>query len=110
MLVMASSEPARLLLSPLSGRLSIGARVVKLAPLELHFLRLLQRRGGKLLRRSLACELLWGQSGAIYEKRLDVLVKRLRDKLGTDQDLIETVKGRGHRLRPPAAGGAHEPS
>ena len=82
-----------------SRRLRIGERDVKLTPNELCFVQLLRRYGGRPVSRDVACAELWGRSGESYSGRLEILVKRLRDKLGVDRDLIQTERGSGYRLR-----------
>jgi DNA-binding response OmpR family regulator len=95
----APRERTLLALRAVSRKLWIGDRSVKLTPHEVTFINLLRQRGGRALPRGVACTLLWGARGESYEKRLDLLVKRLRDKLGADHDLVLTVAGCGHRLR-----------
>jgi DNA-binding response OmpR family regulator len=82
-----------------SRRLRIGERDVKLTPNELCFVQLLRRHGGRPVSRDAVCAELWGRSGNSYNGRLEILVKRLRDKLGVDRDLIHTERGSGYRLR-----------
>jgi DNA-binding response OmpR family regulator len=86
-------------LQQFSKKLSIGGRAVKLTKHELRFLHLLKRRRNGVVPRATTCALLWGDDGRSYQLRLDVLVTRLRNKLGRDGSLIETVRGLGHRLR-----------
>jgi DNA-binding response OmpR family regulator len=82
-----------------SRKLRIGNREIKLTQNELSFVRLLRRHGGRAVSRAIACENVWGRCGESYNRRLEVLVKRLRDKLGVDHELIQTVHGSGYRLR-----------
>jgi len=86
-------------LRPASRKLRIGDRDIKLTPNELSFVQLLRRHGGRPVSREAVCAELWGRSGESYNGRLEILVKRLRDKLGVDRDLIHTVRGSGYRLR-----------
>ena len=84
---------------PASRKLRIGDHAVKLTPNELHFVQLLRRRGGRSVSRDVVCMTLWGRSGESYYGRLEILVKRLRNKLGVAQELIQTVRGSGYCLR-----------
>jgi DNA-binding response OmpR family regulator len=86
-------------LRPASRKLRIGDRDIKLTPNELCFVQLLRRHGGRPVSRDVVCAELWGRSGESYNGRLEILVKRLRDKLGVDRDLIHTERGSGYRLR-----------
>ena len=82
-----------------SRKLRIGDRDIKLTPNELCFVQLLRRHGGRPVSRDVICAELWGRSGEVFHGRLEILVKRLRDKLGVDRDLIHTERGSGYRLR-----------
>jgi DNA-binding response OmpR family regulator len=82
-----------------SRKLRIGDRDIKLTPNELRFVRLLRRHRGRAVSREVVCAELWGRSGDSYYGRLEILVKRLRDKLGIDRDLVQTERGSGYRLR-----------
>jgi two-component system phosphate regulon response regulator PhoB len=44
----------------------------------------------------------WNTSPDLETRTVDTHVKRLRDKLDTAGELIETVRGLGYRIRPPA--------
>lgn len=86
-------------LRPASRKLRIAEREIKLTPNELSFVQLLRRHRGRAVSREVVCAELWGRSGESYHARLEILVKRLRDKLGFDRWLIETERGSGYRLR-----------
>ncbi len=49
---------------------------------------------------------IWGYDERIQTRTLDTHVKRLREKLGTFGDCIETVRGIGYRFNPGHPGGA----
>ena len=40
-----------------------------------------------------------GEGAIVLERTIDVHIKTLRKKLGTEQDYIETVRGVGYRFR-----------
>ncbi|HEX6276718.1 MAG TPA: winged helix-turn-helix domain-containing protein [Polyangiaceae bacterium] len=82
-----------------SRKLRVGDRDIKLTPNELRFVQLLRRHRGRAVSRDAVCAELWGRSGDSYYGRLEILVKRLRDKLGIERDLIQTERGSGYRLR-----------
>jgi DNA-binding response OmpR family regulator len=79
--------------------LIVRGRRIELGRMETQFLSVLHARRGKLVARDTTCELLWGDAGESSQHRLDVLVNRVRAKLGTDAGLLDTVAGSGHRLR-----------
>ena len=78
-----------------SRKLRIEDRDIKLTPTELRFVQLLRRHRGHAVSRNVVCAELWGRSGESYNRRLEILVKRLRDKLGVDRGLIRTERGSG---------------
>ncbi|UCH11739.1 MAG: winged helix-turn-helix transcriptional regulator, partial [Fidelibacterota bacterium] len=41
----------------------------------------------------------WGDEVVVTERTVDVHIKNLRQKIGPDGDLIETVRGVGYRVR-----------
>lgn len=67
---------------------------------ELKLLGKLLRNKGNVITRSQIMEELYDTGGDFFEDNtLSVYVKRLRDKLGTDGDYIETVRGVGYRFK-----------
>jgi two-component system, OmpR family, phosphate regulon response regulator PhoB len=71
-------------------------------PLTLQEFRLLayliQGRGRVRTREELLADV-WNASPELETRTVDTHVKRLRDKLGTAGDIIETVRGLGYRIR-----------
>jgi DNA-binding response OmpR family regulator len=88
-------------LRPASRKLRIEGRDIKLTPHELCFVLLLRRHRGRAVSRDVVCAELWGRSGESYFRRLEILVKRLRDKLGVARSLIHTERGSGYGLHVP---------
>ena len=69
-----------------------------LTALEFKLLKhLLQRRGRVQTRDQLLGDV-WGYSSEITTRTVDTHIKRLREKLGTVGDYIQTVRGVGYRL------------
>lgn len=95
----ARASGTLVLLCTASRKLSIGERSVKLTPTELLLVQLLRRHGGRTVSRRAACVWIWGHSSESYERRLQILVRRLRDHLGVDRELVETVRSSGVRWR-----------
>ncbi len=83
----------------------VGETPVRLGPTEYRLLRLLLRYNGRVLSRSQILDQLWGVGRAIDERTVDVHVGRLRRALQPHgfQRCLETVRGSGYRIRPPAA-------
>jgi DNA-binding response OmpR family regulator len=73
---------------------------------EFDLLALLVRNAGQVVSRQSLLSLVWGYSGEVRTRTLDVHVRRLRSKLGCHADrYIETIFGIGYRFQPfPAVG------
>tara|TARA_Y100001970_G_scaffold9312_1_gene10854 strand:- start:1310 stop:2008 length:699 start_codon:yes stop_codon:yes gene_type:complete len=71
---------------------------IVLTALEFRLLKhLLQRRGRVQTRDQLLGDV-WGYSSEVTTRTVDTHIKRLREKLGTVGDYIQTVRGVGYRL------------
>jgi DNA-binding response OmpR family regulator len=77
-----------------------GDRTVDLTAREFTLLETLMRRPGKTLTREELLSEVWGLEFDPRSNLVDVYVGYLRKKVG--EDLIETVRGVGYRLSPPA--------
>jgi DNA-binding response OmpR family regulator len=75
----------------------LNGEVVKMTPTEFQILQTLAKKPGRVFRRS---ELLRGPSGSSYsdERTVDAHVRSIRQKLGVDGDLVQTVRGMGYRI------------
>jgi two-component system, OmpR family, phosphate regulon response regulator PhoB len=83
-------------------RCFIDGSEVQLTALEFRLLGTFMVRAGRVLSREQLLQDVWGMSGTVTTRTVDTHVKRLRDKLGSGRDLLETVRGVGYRLvRPP---------
>lgn len=73
-------------------------RLLPLTDRELDLLAFLARRAGRPVSRGELVEAVW-ESDEVVPNVVEVHVSRLRDKLGEDASLLETVRGVGYRLR-----------
>jgi len=82
------------------GRRNAFARgqLLALTGREFDLLAYLARRAGQPVPKSELVENVW-DAGEVVPNVVEVHVSRLRDKLGADSDLIETVRGHGYRVR-----------
>jgi len=71
----------------------------ELTSLELGILKFLAAHRGETVSRDSLLNALWGLSYSGTTRTIDTRVKCLRQKLGRDGSLIETVYGTGYRLR-----------
>lgn len=85
-----------------SGRVLFDGQPVSLTSHEYRLLAYLMHHPGELVSRSDLTEHLYAQDAERDSNTIEVFVARLRKKLPAE--LIETVRGLGYRLNPPAAG------
>ncbi len=71
-----------------------------LSPTEFDLLHLLLRSPGRAFSRAYLLDTVWGESYIGGDRSVDNTVLRLRKKLGSLGEAIETVWGVGYRLRP----------
>ncbi len=80
-------------------RVTVESREIELTPTEYKLLLTLADRRGRVQARSHLLETVWEAAPDIQTRTVDMHVQRLRAKLGSAGDLIETVRGFGYRLR-----------
>jgi two-component system phosphate regulon response regulator PhoB len=80
-------------------RCSVEGRELELTPKEFDLLGALMRRPGRVLSREQLLEEVWGSEISVTLRTIDTHVKRLREKLGSAGELIDTVRGVGYRFR-----------
>jgi two-component system phosphate regulon response regulator PhoB len=74
-------------------------RRLELTPTEFRLLQILMERRGRVQSRESLLESVWEISARITTRTVDMHVQRLRAKLGTGADWVETVRGFGYRFR-----------
>lgn len=67
---------------------------------EFELLAFLASNPGRAFSRDELLSRIWGESVQVVERTVDVHVSKIRDKLGSLSEHIETVKGVGYRFRP----------
>jgi two-component system phosphate regulon response regulator PhoB len=82
-------------------RVYVDGAEVTLTPLEFKLLSTLMARLGRVQSREQLLEDVWEMSSEVETRTVDTHVKRLREKLGSGRDLLETVRGIGYRLVEP---------
>ena len=80
-------------------RVLVDEEEVPLTALEFKLLLDLASRRGRVQSRDDLLERVWGYAPGIETRTVDTHVKRLREKLGSARDCIETVRGVGYRMR-----------
>lgn len=82
-------------------KVTVLGRDIDLTPTEYKLLLLLAERRGRVQGRAQLLESVWDAAPDIQTRTVDMHVQRLRTKLESAGDLIETVRGFGYRLKAP---------
>ena len=59
----------------------------------------LVRNAGKVVTRETLLSQIWGNNVYVIDRTIDVHIRKIREKLGTNADYIDTIKGVGYRLK-----------
>jgi two-component system phosphate regulon response regulator PhoB len=86
-------------------RAFVDGAEIQLTPLEFRLLTTFMARLGRVQSREQLLEDVWEMSSEVETRTVDTHVKRLREKLGSGRDLLETVRGIGYRLVDPTEKG-----
>lgn len=84
---------------PVRHRVYADGAELALRPLEYKLISLLLEHPGRVYSRAELLLEVWGISAEINTRTVDTHVRRLREKLGPQGEVIETVHGFGYRLR-----------
>jgi two-component system, OmpR family, phosphate regulon response regulator PhoB len=76
----------------------VSGQAVELTATEFKLLRLLIERRGRVQTREHLLINVWNYETEIETRTVDTHVRRLREKLGTEAEWIETIRGVGYRL------------
>lgn len=87
-------------LDPQTHIATLDSIELDLSPTEFSLLQLLLRSPGRAFSRAYLIETIWSETYVGGDRSVDNVVLRLRKKLGSVGDAIETVWGVGYRLRP----------
>ena len=85
-------------------RAYVDGAEIQLTPLEFRLLATFMARLGRVQSREQLLEDVWEMSSDLETRTVDTHVKRLREKLGSGRELLETVRGIGYRLVDPSEG------
>ena len=78
---------------------SVKESLIRLTSTEFKLLLELVSRRGRVLTRENLLDRVWGYTYEGYARTVDTHIRRLREKLGSSGDFIETVRGVGYRFR-----------
>jgi DNA-binding response OmpR family regulator len=90
----------RLHLIPDSHLVTIDSVPLDLSPIEFALLHLFIRSPGRAFSRAYLLDTIWGETYVGGDRSVDNTILRLRKKLGTMGENIETVWGIGYKFRP----------
>ncbi len=76
----------------------VHGRKIELTATEFKLLRLLMERRGRVQTREHLLINVWNYETEIETRTVDTHVRRLREKLGSEADWIETIRGVGYRM------------
>lgn len=76
----------------------VAGQDIGLTATEFSLLRLLAANPGRVFSREFLLEEVWGGEAVVFDRTVDSHIQRLRKKLGSVGDLIETVWGVGYRF------------
>ena len=98
----ASTTLGALTIDPGTHMVSVKGEILALTPKEFDLLRALVEARGRVLSREFLLDRVWGYARAseIESRTVDVHVRRLRVKLGSEGRRVLTVKSVGYRLDP----------
>ncbi len=86
-------------LDPATYRAGTADRTYDLTPTEFKLLELLIRHPGRVYTRGQILTTLWPEDKAVEDRAVDVHIARLREKMGAEGPMVETVRGVGYRLK-----------
>ena len=89
----------KLFIDPERHRCTVDDIEVTLTAKEFELLRNLMERPGRVMTRDKLLEEVWGSDVIVTTRTIDTHMKRLREKLGSASDAIETIRGVGYRFR-----------
>ena len=76
----------------------VADKAVHLTAVEFKLLTKLMESSGRVLERDYLLSCVWGYDGPVDTRTVDTHIRRLRAKLGSSSDMIESVRGFGYRL------------
>jgi two-component system, OmpR family, response regulator len=100
-----ASEPTRLTvgnlqLDLLTREVTLGGENIDLQTREFALLEYLMRHAGRVVTKTMILEHIWDYSFDPQTNVVDVLVHRLRAKIGKDKQFVHTIRGVGYALKP----------
>lgn len=92
-------QSGSLVIDPDRHRVEVNGKELELTITEFRLVHYLATHAGRVQSRDILLDQVWGYSYEGYSRTVDTHVRRLRKKLGTLRDRIETIRGVGYRYR-----------
>ena len=83
---------------PDAHEVRVNGQTIQLTRLEFGVLECLQRHEGRAVSRATLLDEVWGYDSDVGSNVVDVVVRRVREKLGDHASSLETIRGSGYRL------------
>jgi two-component system phosphate regulon response regulator PhoB len=77
----------------------LEGKAIDLTATEFKLLELLARRRGRVQTRDRLLQDVWGYDNPIDSRTVDIDMRRLREKIGSAADYLETIRGVGYRFK-----------
>jgi two-component system alkaline phosphatase synthesis response regulator PhoP len=77
----------------------VGGEEIFFPRKEFELLALLIAHPGRVFSRDVILDQVWGTDVVVSDRTIDVHIRKIREKLGDDAGLIETIKGVGYRFK-----------
>ena len=77
----------------------VGTKELAFPRKEFETLAYLARNRGRVISREALLNAVWGENVYVVDRTIDVHIRKIREKLGSFADRIETVKGVGYRFK-----------
>lgn len=90
---------SELLIDPDRHRVEVDGLEVTLTATEFRLFHHLAANAGKVQSREVLLDRVWGYEYEGYARTVDTHIRRLREKIGSARDRIETLRGLGYRFR-----------
>jgi two-component system, OmpR family, alkaline phosphatase synthesis response regulator PhoP len=88
----------KIFLNAVAHKVYVEEQEIDLTLLEYKILYLFMSNPGVAMSRDKLLDKIWGQDIYVTDRAVDVNIKRLRDKLGSEKNRLETIRGIGYRF------------
>ena len=88
-----------LAIDPAEHRVQFDGNSIDLTAIEFKLLTTLAQRRGRVQSREELLRVVWGYEYSEYRRTVDTHIRRLREKLGSAAEMVETIRGMGYRFR-----------